>query len=38
MKPTVPTTVADALMVADHVMIFSGDLGKYGGKCEPYAA
>lgn len=32
LKPTVPTTVAGAIEVADHVMIFSGELGKYGGR------
>jgi len=31
LKTTVPTTVADALTLADHVMIFSGELGKHGG-------
>lgn len=31
LKPTVPATVAPAIEAADHVMIFSGDLGKYGG-------
>lgn len=31
LKPTVPATVAPAIQAADHVMIFSGDLGKYGG-------
>lgn len=31
LKPTVPATVAGAIEVADHVMIFSGELGKYGG-------
>lgn len=31
LKPTVPSTVAQAIEVADHVMIFSGELGKYGG-------
>ncbi len=31
MRPTVPETVAGALEAADHVMIFSGDLGHYGG-------
>lgn len=31
LKPTVPSTVAPAIQVADHVMIFSGELGKYGG-------
>lgn len=31
MRATVPADVAGALEVADHAMIFSGDLGKYGG-------
>lgn len=31
LKPTVPATIAPAIQAADHVMIFSGDLGKYGG-------
>ncbi len=31
MRATVPSTVADAIEAADHAMIFSGDLGKYGG-------
>lgn len=31
LKPTVPATVAKAIETADHVMIFSGELGKYGG-------
>lgn len=30
-RSTVPSTVKDAIEAADHVMIFSGDLGKYGG-------
>lgn len=30
-RPTVPATVANAIKEADHVMIFTGDLGKYGG-------
>lgn len=32
LKKTVPATVAEAIKAADHVMIFSGELGKYGGK------
>lgn len=32
LKTTVPNTIADVIRQADHVMIFSGDLGKYGGK------
>lgn len=31
LKPTVPATIAAAIQAADHVMIFSGELGKYGG-------
>jgi len=31
LRSTVPATVAPAIEAADHVMIFSGDLGKYGG-------
>ena len=31
LKTTVPSTVAPAIEAADHVMIFSGELGKYGG-------
>jgi ribulose-phosphate 3-epimerase len=31
LKPTVPATIADAIKTADHVMIFSGELGKFGG-------
>jgi ribulose-phosphate 3-epimerase len=31
LKPTVPATVADAIRVADHVLVFTGDLGHYGG-------
>lgn len=31
LKTTVPATVADVIRLADHVMIFSGDLGHYGG-------
>lgn len=31
LRSTVPSTVAEAINAADHVMIFSGDLGKYGG-------
>jgi ribulose-phosphate 3-epimerase len=31
LKPTVPATIADAIKSADHVMIFSGELGKFGG-------
>ena len=31
LKTTVPTTVQAAIQASDHVMIFSGDLGKHGG-------
>jgi ribulose-phosphate 3-epimerase len=31
LKTTVPATVANAIQLADHIMIFSGDLGKNGG-------
>jgi ribulose-phosphate 3-epimerase len=31
LRSTVPSTVSAAIAEADHVMIFSGDLGKYGG-------
>jgi ribulose-phosphate 3-epimerase len=31
LRSTVPSTVTAAIEAADHVMIFSGDLGKYGG-------
>lgn len=31
LKTTVPSVVAPLIQAADHVMIFSGDLGKYGG-------
>lgn len=31
LKSTVPSTVTPAIEAADHVMIFSGELGKYGG-------
>jgi ribulose-phosphate 3-epimerase len=31
-RSTVPSSVAGAIEIADHVMIFSGDLGKYGGQ------
>jgi ribulose-phosphate 3-epimerase len=31
LRPTVPSTVDAAIKEADHVMIFSGELGKYGG-------
>jgi len=31
LKTTVPSTVAPLIQASDHVMIFSGDLGHYGG-------
>jgi len=31
LKTTVPSTVADLIRMVDHVLIFSGDLGHYGG-------
>jgi ribulose-phosphate 3-epimerase len=31
MRPTVPSTVVDLIKAADHVMIFSGELGRFGG-------
>lgn len=31
LRTTVPSTLADIIQLADHVMIFSGELGKYGG-------
>ncbi|MFZ2125654.1 MAG: hypothetical protein WA087_01905 [Candidatus Saccharimonadales bacterium] len=31
LKQTVPATVAEMIKAADHVLIFSGDLGHYGG-------
>ena len=32
LKTTVPSNVEEAIKLADHVMIFSGDLGQFGGK------
>lgn len=32
LKPTVPSSVHDYIENADHVLVFSGDLGHYGGK------
>lgn len=32
LKTTVPSTVSQAIMEADHVMIFTGNLGYYGGQ------
>jgi ribulose-phosphate 3-epimerase len=31
LKPTVPSTVTPYIQIADHVLVFSGDLGHYGG-------
>lgn len=31
LKTTVPSTVKNLILAADHVMIFSGELGKHGG-------
>jgi len=31
LKSTVPATVTDAINASDHVLVFSGDLGHYGG-------
>lgn len=31
LRSTVPSTITDAIQLADHVMIFSGELGKFGG-------
>lgn len=31
LRTTVPASVAEAIKAADHVMIFSGNLGQYGG-------
>lgn len=31
LRPTVPKSVASLIEIADHVMIFSGTLGQYGG-------
>jgi ribulose-phosphate 3-epimerase len=31
LRPTVPNMVSAAITAADHVMIFSGELGKFGG-------
>ncbi len=31
LRPTVPSTVAPLIQAADHVMIFSGELGSHGG-------
>lgn len=31
LKSTVPSTIIDIIKFVDHVLVFSGDLGKYGG-------
>lgn len=31
LRPTVPASVTPYIMIADHVLVFSGDLGHYGG-------
>ncbi|OYX41393.1 hypothetical protein B7Y94_05185 [Candidatus Saccharibacteria bacterium 32-49-12] len=31
LRPTVPRTVEDLIKAADHVLIFSGELGRFGG-------
>lgn len=31
LRPTVPSSVETIIQQADHVMVFTGDLGKYGG-------
>jgi ribulose-phosphate 3-epimerase len=31
LRPTVPSSVTNLIQQADHVMVFTGDLGKYGG-------
>lgn len=31
LKTTVPSTISDLIKAVDHVMVFSGDLGHYGG-------
>ena len=32
LRGTVPDSVRELILAVDHVLIFSGDLGKYGGK------
>ena len=32
LQPTMPESVTELIQLADHVLIFSGDLGKYGGQ------
>lgn len=34
LKPTVPSTVKQYIDAADHVLVFSGDLGHYGGRAD----
>lgn len=34
LKPTVPSTVEQYIKAADHVLVFCGDLGYYGGKAD----
>ncbi len=34
LKPTVPANVAAYIKAADHVLVFCGDLGHYGGKAD----
>lgn len=34
LKPTVPSTVQPYIEAADHVLVFSGDLGHYGGTAD----
>lgn len=34
LKPTVPSTVQQYIQAADHVLVFCGDLGYYGGKAD----
>lgn len=34
LKPTVPSTVRQYIEAADHVLVFSGDLGHYGGTAD----
>jgi ribulose-phosphate 3-epimerase len=31
LRPTVPSTVQNYIEIADHVLVFSGELGHYGG-------
>lgn len=35
MKPTFPGKLTELIQIADHVMIFSGELGQQGGKASP---